>query len=98
MNGGSPVSIRITHIRLTDGIRDHQHISHVKYLDNSGNPDSRTKALIVDWIDNKNGAAYVGTGSQQVRVLTVHPDQGAPYLRTHADGRWTNNLLSLPTF
>ncbi|MFD9461153.1 DUF3892 domain-containing protein [Streptomyces sp. NPDC060027] len=26
----------------------------------------------------------------------VTPTRGAKYLRTHADGVWTNNLLALP--
>jgi hypothetical protein len=52
----------------------------------------------VSWIDNHKGDAYVGSGSQQVRVYTVHPAGGTPYVRTKADGVWTNNLLSLPEF
>jgi hypothetical protein len=31
-----------------------------------------------------------------VDVGVVRPPVGPPYLRTHADGVWTNNLLALP--
>lgn len=93
------MSIRITHVRFADGVRDHPHISAVKWVDlQSGETNSSTKAVIVDWIDNKNGKAYVGTGASQVQVGTVHPSGAAAYLRTYADGQWTNNLVSLPEF
>ncbi|MGH7485059.1 MAG: DUF3892 domain-containing protein, partial [bacterium] len=29
-------------------------------------------------------------------VLIITPAQGPKYLRTYADGRWTDNLLALP--
>jgi hypothetical protein len=51
----------------------------------------------VAWIDD-NGIAYVGSGVQQVRVGTVHPDNSPAYVRTYADKQWSNNLLSLPIF
>lgn len=53
---------------------------------------------MVDWIENKKGKAFVGSGSQRVEVGVVSPSGGQPYLRTYADGVWTNNLLSLPEF
>jgi hypothetical protein len=40
----------------------------------------------------------VAAGSNRVNVGVVKPQGGQPYLRTHADGKWTNNLLNLPTF
>jgi hypothetical protein len=43
----------------------------------------------------KSNAVYVhGSPDGSVGVVCVMP----PYLRTHADGNWTNNLLSLPRF
>lgn len=93
------MAIRITHIRLTNGIRDHEHISHVSWVVvDSNEVGSGTRADVVTWIDNSNGIAYVGSGQDQVRVATVHPAGRAAYLRTHADGEWNNNLLALPAF
>lgn len=32
----------------------------------------------------------------EVNVYVVQPAGFAPFLQTHADGQWTNNLLALP--
>ena len=36
--------------------------------------------------------------SVRITVLVVRPSGGTPYLRTYANGTWTDNLLSLPRF
>lgn len=93
------MAIEITHVRLSSGIQDHEHITDCKWKSLSdGEVGTSSKATLVDWIDNKSGTAYVGSGSQRVNVGTVHPQGGTPYLRTYADGEWTNNLLALPRF
>ena len=55
-----------------------------------------SRAGMVDWIRNKNGQAFVADGTRSVWVGVV--DANPPYIRTHADGAWTDNLLALPTF
>lgn len=93
------MAVRITHVRFSTMSKTHEAISHYKWVNLQDNStDSSTKAVVVDWIDNKNGRAIVGSGSNQVEVGVVHPTSGQPYLRTYADGTWNNNLLSLPTF
>jgi hypothetical protein len=87
----------ITHIRLSGGT-EHQHIVRYKWVDAAGATGDNDKPTMVDWIENKNGQAYVGTGSNRVAVGVVHPPTGQPCLRTHADRQWTNNLLALPHF
>lgn len=89
----------ITHVHFEGSTRTHESISSYKWknLDN-GTAGASDKPTMVDWIDNKNGIAYVGSGASRVNVGTVHPDTGLPYLRTYADGLYNNNLLSLPTF
>lgn len=92
------MSIRITHIHLESGIRDHEHISEVKWVSReSGDTNISTRRAVVDWIDG-GGKAYVGTGALEVPVAAVHPATGPAYLRSHADGVWTNNLLALEEF
>lgn len=92
------MSIRITHIRLSDGVRDHEHITDVRWIGReSGKVQDNTVAQIVAWIDD-NGKAYVGTGTSEVPVGVMRPQGHTPYLRTYADGQWNNNLLSLPPF
>ncbi|MEZ5085926.1 MAG: DUF3892 domain-containing protein [Tessaracoccus sp.] len=93
------MAIEITHVRYGSTPRTESTITHYKWRSlSTGGVDSSTKAVLVDWIDNKGGKAYVGSGVSRVDVGVVRPAQGAPYLRTHADGKWTNNLLSLPEF
>ena len=87
----------ITHIRLSGG-NEHQHIVHFRWVDASGGVGDDDKRSMVDWIDNKKGLAYVGTGSYRVPVAVLHPLSGQPFLRTRPDGKWSNNLLTLPRF
>lgn len=49
---------------------------------------------MIDFIDKSNAVYVHGSPDAQVGVVRASP----PYLRTHADGNWTNNLLSLPRF
>ena len=52
---------------------------------------------MIAWIENDNGKAYVeDRWGNRSDVGVVTPTRGEKYLRTHADGVWTNNLLSLP--
>ena len=58
-------------------------------------PDHRNTEM-VDWIDNKAGVAKVQSNTGDVMVGTV---DGTPkYLRTYANGKWTDNLLALPRY
>jgi hypothetical protein len=51
----------------------------------------------VTWVEDENGKAYVEDArGNRADVLVVTPTYGAKYLRTYADGRWTDNLLALP--
>lgn len=93
------MAIRFTHKRMSPGYSDHEHITHLAWVDMStGSPSSGTRATLVDMIDNRGVSAQVGTGADAVPVGVVRPSYGQPYLRTYADGKWTNNLLNLPDF
>jgi hypothetical protein len=92
------MAIRITAIRLSGGT-SHEHITTLWWIGaESSAEESSSRAAIVDWIDNKNGDAYVQQpGTTRSTVGTVDPGNGRPkFLRTYADGYWNNNLLSLP--
>lgn len=88
--------IFINQVRLSGGT-GHQHITDVGWRNpDDGKTGVSTTEVVIDWIDNKGGAAKVTNGKQTVDVGVV---QGArPFLRTHADGVWTDNLLALPRF
>ncbi len=89
--------ITITHIRLSVGT-GHEHIVLYQWVNGAGTVGARDRPTMVDWIDNQNVKAFVTTAVNRVAVGIVRPKIGAPYLRTHADREWTNNLLSLPHF
>ncbi|WP_182378661.1 DUF3892 domain-containing protein [Nocardioides sp. WS12] len=92
------MAIEITHVRLSSGGSTHEHITDYKWRsDSDGSVGSSDKPTMVKWVDD-GGVAYVGSAANKVNVGVVRPTQGQPYLRTHADGSWTNNLLSLPRF
>ena len=93
------MSVEITHVRYSGYDKSHEAIVRYKWRDqSSGAVGDADKPTMVDFIDNNDGEAYVGSGTSRAEVGTVHPSTGKPYLRTYADGKWTNNLLSLPTF
>jgi hypothetical protein len=91
------MTIRITAIRLSGGER-HEHIVRLWWTNPAdGNSGDNSRAELVTWIEDKNGKAYVEDArSNRADVGVVKPASGPKYLRTHADGRWTNNLLALP--
>lgn len=91
------MAIRITAIRQSGGT-GHEHITHLWWINPaSGQTSDNTRAQIVSWIENENGKAYVeDSHGNRADVGVVTPTYGQKYLRTHADGRWTDNLLALP--
>lgn len=93
------MSIKITAIRLSGG-DDHQHIARLRWTNPAdGNTGDNSRAQIVEWIETENGKAYVEDKlGHRADVAVVTPTYGDKYLRTHADGTWTNNLLALPKF
>jgi hypothetical protein len=42
--------------------------------------------------------AFVTANSVRAAVGVVRPSRRDPFLRTHADGSWSDNLLALPLF
>ena len=92
------MSIEITHVRFSGFKKTHEAITHYKWRSREkSEAGTNDKPSLVAWVDDK-GVAYVGSGSDQVRVGSVHPNGAPAYLRTYADKEWSNNLLSLPTF
>lgn len=91
------MSIQITAIRLSGGT-SHQHIVRLWWTDSSSQKSGEnSRAEIVGWIETENGKAYVkDSQGNQVNVGVVVPTIGSKYLRTYADGVWTDNLLALP--
>jgi hypothetical protein len=92
---------RLTMVDITarhmEGGTGHEHVARVRWRNPSGGGiGENSRAEMVDWIRNKGGQAYVEKGGLRVVVGVVNASP--PYLRTHADGVWTDNLLALSTF
>jgi len=87
---------RITHIRKEQP-SSHEHITH------AGSPPNWfwTREEIIKSIEDKINTFYVydSDSNQRSEVGVVYPsDNRSPFLRTHADGYWNDNLLSLPEY
>jgi Protein of unknown function (DUF3892) len=88
--------VEITAVHMIGGER-HEHIAEVRWRDpGDGQTGASSRAQMVSYLRDDNGRAYVGSGSNQVWVGDV--DGTPPYIRTYADGVWTNNLLALPRY
>lgn len=90
------MSIRITAIRLSGGT-GHEHIERLWWSEPAtADTGDNSRAEIVSWIESGNGVAFVHEGGRRAEVGVVDPNIGPKYLRTYADGVWTDNLLALP--
>ncbi|EFC2333382.1 DUF3892 domain-containing protein [Escherichia coli] len=90
--------VRITCITLSGSQSIHEHITHVGSPQfNTGNGKWTVEQVIND-IDNNLHTFYVtDNAGNRVEVGVVNPGNGGrQFIRTYADNRWNNNLLSLP--
>lgn len=88
--------VYITAVHMSPGGRLHEHIEEVAWTNPAdGKTGKSTRHAMVVWI-NGGGVARLkdAKGDVQVGVVNATP----PYIRTHADGRWTDNLLALPRY
>lgn len=72
----------------------HEHITHIG---NIASGWKITRESAIERIESKNESFYTvdpATGNRAY-IGVVREAGKAPYLRTHADGKWNNNLLSL---
>jgi hypothetical protein len=73
----------------------HEHITHV------GNTDAQwrlTRESVIRRIDGKQDSFFTTerqTGARSLVGVVREPGK-APYLRTHANGKWNDNLLAQP--
>ena len=92
------MSIEITHVRYGRTPKTEDVITHYKWRNEQTNATgSSDKPAMVTWLDDKSNVAHVGRNPQATAV-SVHPQGQNAYVRTVADGKYTNNLLSLPEF
>lgn len=93
------MAIEITHVRFGGTTRTEDEIVRYRWINiQTGTIGDNDKPTMVLWVGKAENTAYVGSGTDRVDVGVVRPTGAQPFLRTHADGTWTNNLLNLPTF
>lgn len=54
-----------------------------------------TREQVVDSINRRDNTFYTFVNGNRAEVAVVK-GPNAPYVRTHADGQWNDNLLALP--
>ena len=91
------MSIYVVAIHMNGGT-GHEHVASMIWVNESTMQSGiSTTAIMVDFID-KNNAVKVSDGTTRVAVGVWRESGKIPYLRTYADNKWTDNLLSLPRF
>jgi hypothetical protein len=86
--------VQVTCITKPDVLSTHEHITHI-----GGVGWMWTREAVIQSIESKSNTFYVidPISGKKAYVGVVRPGGTRnPYLQTHADGKWTNNLLSLP--
>ena len=68
----------------------HEGITHL-----GGNGWHWTRQAVIDSINARTNTFFTMVAGQRADVGVVNAPNG-PYLRTHADGQWNDNLLALP--
>jgi len=93
------MSVRITCINKDNGNHDNPHeaISHYGWVeDGSAKTGKSSRVALVEWIGNKNFAYVTDSDGNKVKCYVNISQKGNKFLQTYSDGRYTNNLLSLP--
>jgi hypothetical protein len=88
---------QITCINKPDRMSSHEHITHIGNITNA--PADRwrmTREEAIRRIDSKEEAFYTvdKTTGNRMYIGVVREAGKVPFLRTHADGKWNDNLLA----
>lgn len=84
----------VTCIRKPNRSSPHEHITHI------GNHEQNwtlTREAAIQRIDSNTEAFYTvdAYSGKRAYIGVVRESGEAPFLRTHADGKWNDNLLAL---
>jgi hypothetical protein len=93
------MAVRITSIKKDNGnhVNPYEAISAYGWMnEKNGNTGLTNRPTMVDWIENKNGHAYVRSSEGTVDCYVNISRAGTKFLQTNADDRSSNNLLNLP--
>ena len=85
--------VRVSCINKNPRDNTHEGITHLGGT--GGNGWKWTREQVIQSINNGSNTFYVLEDEKRAEVGVVNGQNG-PYLRTYADGNWTDNLLALP--
>ncbi|RIT49759.1 DUF3892 domain-containing protein [Mycobacteroides abscessus] len=95
------MTIEIVQRHMVGG-QQHEHIDEVKYINSDGETKRAKREAMVEWLDkSKANQAIVRSRvnrADYAYVGVVRPSGKPAYIRTFADGKWTDNLLALPEY
>lgn len=90
------MTIRFTTRHMSGGTA-HQHIASLRWIeDGASDTKESTRGVLVDWV-KEGGQGYVKDSSGNKAWVHV-VEANSPYIQTHSDGIWTDNLLALPEY
>lgn len=86
--------------RQMSGGTGHEHVIALEWKDtDKGTSNWMPIDDATKWLDRPESRAWVEDRARRgnfVEAFVVKPANGRWYIRTAADGRWTDNLLALP--
>lgn len=83
--------VQVTCINKPNRESRHEHITHL-----GGFNWRLTREDVIRRIDGKIDTFYTMVGGKRADVAVRRDAGRLPYVQTHADGQWNNNLLALP--
>lgn len=88
---------RVTCITKPQVDSPHERITHLGNPHSAGGGWIWTRQQVIASIEAKSNTFYVidASNGKRADIGVVRESGKEPYLRTYADGRWSNNLLSL---
>ena len=90
-------ALEITGIRKPDPDDPHEAISHYRWHDDDDDTAGiDEREALIKWMEDNSVKAYVADGAGKVWCGIRENKHGTKYLQTHADRKWTDNLLALP--
>lgn len=84
--------VQVTCIIKPNKDSPHEHITHL-----GGREWLWTREKVIKSIEEKTNTFYVVDPLSRTKAYVgiIRPEGLNPYVKTHADGKWNNNLLSL---
>ena len=91
------MAIRITGIRKPGGASNiHAAVSHYRWVEDGKSTSIITERLtVVGWVD-KGISAYVSNGANRAYCRVRQNENGTRFLQSVSDGKYSDNILSLP--